>query len=297
MTMNKFNQIAVIDKLNLSKDVEDRIREFSSLPVVFLSTDYKDEDEIVSRIGNADAVLGSWNTLINKKILDACPNIKYIGVCGTSVTKIDIEEVKRRGIILTNVTDYGDEATAEFIFAKLLNLVRGFGKYQLKEMPLELNGKTIGIIGLGAVGKQVARLALGFNMNVIYNSRTRNAEREEKGLVFQDLANLLQKSDIISLHVPRNLIVLHEKEFSLIKEGAILVSTCLGLVFDLTSFKKWISKGKNYAIFDHHEEYYEEVKNLPNVICKDVIAGKTEESKIRLGNKVIDNIEKYLKIS
>lgn len=291
--MTRFNKISTINVLNLPTEVMDQISSFSNDKVIFYDTDSQSEEETVERIGDADAVLGSWNSTITKKVLDACPNLKYIGICGTSLTKVDVDEVKRHNVVLKNVTDYGDEATAEFIFAQLLNLYRGFGKYQLDSIPTELNGKTMGIIGLGAVGQQVARLALGFNMKVVYYSRTQNSEWESKGLIYQELNQLLSTSDVISLSVPRNLNIIGKAEFDLIKPKAVLVNTAIGTVFDLPSFVDWIGKGQNYFIVDN-QEYITQVKDLSNVIALPITAGKTKESVSRLAKKVIDNIKSYL---
>lgn len=290
--MNKFNKIATINVLNIPKNIEVEIQKYSTEKVIFYSDDSQNETETINRIGNADAVLGSWNTTITKAILDACPNLKYIGICGTSLTNIDIAEVEKHNVVLKNVTDYGDEATAEFIFAQLLNLYRGFGKYKLGDIPSELNGKTIGIIGLGAVGQQVARLALGFDMKVVYYSRTQNPVWEEKGLIFQEIEQLLSNSDIISLCVPRNLNILGQYEFSLIKPKAVLVNTAIGTVFDMKSFIDWINKGKNYFIVDN-QQYLDQIIDIPYVIGLPVSAGKTQESINRLSNKIIENLKTY----
>lgn len=291
--MNKFKKIAVINVLNLPKFAEEAIRSYSDDEIVFPASDSQSEEETIKLIGASDAVLGSWNSRITSRVLDACPNIKYIGICGTSLTKVDVEDVKKRGIALKNVVDYGDEATAEFIFAQLLNLFRGFGKYQWGDRPAELNGKKIEIVGLGAVGQQIARLALGFNMKVSYFSRTHNLEWEIKGLVYKKLDDLLSDCDIISLNVPRNLMILTRKEFGLIKPKAVLVNTAIGPVFDLPSFVEWIKKGDNFAIIDD-QEYIDKIKDFPNVIALPITAGKTKESIDRLGQKVLDNIKSYL---
>ena len=292
--MNKFSKIAVIDIVGISDEAKKKIQEFSESSVTFPDTDSENDEQVIKRIGNADAVLGSWKSTINQKVLDACPSIKYIGICGTSMANIQVNEVKKRGITITNVADYGDEATAEYIFTQLLILARGFGRYQWKSEPCELNGKTIGIVGLGAVGQQVARLALGFNMNVLYTANSRKPDWEQKGLKFVDLDQLLKASDIISLHVPKNTVVLKEKEFDLIQDGVILVDTCLGVVFDIEAFKQWTSKGKNFTVFDYKQELYEQVKGLKNVIGPDNgTAGKTIESRERLSKKALTNIQSY----
>lgn len=115
--MKKFRQIAVIDTINITQETKAKIQDFSIHSISFPKTDAADEGEVIKRIGKADAVLGSWKSTITRRVLDECPSIKYIGICGTSMANIDSEEVKKRRIKITNVTDYGDEATAEYIFA------------------------------------------------------------------------------------------------------------------------------------------------------------------------------------
>lgn len=290
--MSNLQTISVIDKVNLPEFAIQEIFKLSN-NVVFPNSDSKDENETIERIGNSSIVLGSWNSTITKNILDKCPNIKYIGICGTSLTKVDVDEVTKRGIVLKNVTDYGDEATAEFIFSQLLNLFRGYGKYKLSDQPAELNGKEIGIIGLGAVGQQVARIALGFNMKVSYFSKSHNSEWEAKGLIYKTLEDILKTSDIVSLNIPRNLNLIGQKEFALLKTGSVFVNTAIGNVFDLPSFIDWIKLGKNFAIMDN-QEYVEQIKDLPNVIALPITAGKTKESVDRLGKKVVENLKNFI---
>ena len=290
--MSNPQPISVIDKVNLPEFAIQEIVKLSN-DVVFPDADSKDENETIERVGNSSIVLGSWNSTITKNILDKCSNIKYIGICGTSLTKVDVDEVTKKGIILKNVTDYGDEATAEFIFSQLLNLFRGYGKYKLSDQPAELNGKEIGIIGLGAVGQQVARIALGFNMKVSYFSKSHNSEWEAKGLIYKTLEDILKTSDIVSLHIPRNLNLIGPKEFAFLKTGSVFVNTAIGNVFDLPSFIEWIKLGKNFAIIDN-QEYIDKIKDLPNVIALPITAGKTKESVDRLGKKVVENLKNFI---
>jgi len=292
----KFKQIVAVDTVNLSEGVLTELQKYSEKPFCIYSSDPKNQTEIIKRIGNADCVLVSWRTSISKDVLEKCANIKYIGLCATSFANIDLEETKNRKIVVSNVSNYGDEATAEWVFAQLLSLARGLGKYQWKEMPCELFGKTLGIIGLGNVGKHVAQLGLGFGMQVLYHSKTRKPEFEEKGVQFMALHDLIKNSDIVSLHVPKNTKVLSKKEFELFKEGAVLVNTCLGEVFDEKDFKGWIKKGKNFAIFDLaiSEAYQKTFKKTKNVIFGEVIAARTAESKQRLSARVLENLKAFL---
>jgi lactate dehydrogenase-like 2-hydroxyacid dehydrogenase len=295
--MNKFHKIAVIDVLQIPESAKKELENYSELSITFPNTDSANEDEVIKRIGQADAVLGSWKSAISKRIFDACPNIKYIGIFGTNLLGIDLAEAKRRGIMVTNVTDYADEATAEYVFWQLLDLFRGAEKYMWRSEPAQLYGKTIGIVGLGAVGKQVALRALGFKMKVIYYSKVRDFEFEKLGLEYCSLEELLKNSDIVTLHVPKDTVVLSKKEFSLMRSGTVLVDLCLGVVFNVGAFIEWMSKGENFSIFDKSKQVIaDKIEILKNVIgLNNPVAALTPESREKLGRKAIDNLKDYLK--
>lgn len=298
----KFNKIVSVDDAGLTEAAQNAIQKYSRSAAVFHEDDPKDVTDAIKRINNADCVLVSWRTKIDGEVLEKCRNIKYIGLCCTSFSNVefsnvDMKETERRRIVVSNVAAYGDEATAEYIFAQLLSLARGFGKYRWKESPCELFGKTLGIIGLGAVGSRVARLGLGFGMNVIYYSRTRKPESEEKGAKFMPLHGLIKNSDVVSLHVPKGVKIFSKREFDLMPEGSILVDTCLGKVFNEADFLSWIRKGKNFAVFDYSvgEDFFKRFRNLRNVIFPIAVAGATEESRRRLSAAVVKNLESFLK--
>ena len=291
----KFHQIAVINKINLTDEGRVKLREFSEEQIVFPETEPKDEEEILRRIGGADAVLGSFRSQISKNIFEKCTNLKYVGICGTNLTLVDLEEAKKRGVIVTNVADYGDEATAEWVFLQLLMFVRRVGDYsKIKFPPTDLKEKTIGIIGMGAIGKQVAKRALAFDMHVLYFSKEREKDWEKKGVQFMPVDELLKKSDIVSLHVPMNTVVLGKKEFAQIKPGAVLVDPCLGTVFDTEAFVEWIKKGQNFAILNLKEHLSARLSDLSNVFSYLEPGAMTPKSREALGEKFLENIIKYL---
>lgn len=294
--MKKFNKIAIIDTVKITDDAKKIIEDLSCDPVIYPEFDAKDETEVYERIGNADAVLGNWQSIINTSILKHTPNLKYIGICGTSLANIDLEAIKKQNIVLKNVTDYGDEGVAEYIFAQLLNLIRGFGKHKWRNEVCELNSKTIGIVGLGATGQQVARVALGFKMKVLYYSKSRKPEWEDKGVQYSSLDNLFRESDIISLHVPKNTKIIGKDELEKIGNGKIITDTCLGNIYkDLGAVRLWLGKN-NFLIRDYQPEIKEKLGDLERFIYTDsVIAGLTAEARERLSIKVVNNIKTYLK--
>lgn len=241
--------------------------------------------------------MGNWHSTINASILKHTPNLKYIGICGTSLANIDLEAVRRYNIIIKNVTDYGDEGTAEYIFAQLLNLFREFGKYRLRDEPSELSSKTIGIIGLGATGQQVARIALGFKMKVLYYSKSRKIEWEKKGVQYSPIDDLLKKSDIVSIHVPKDTKIIGKYELEKVGNDKVIIDTCLGNIYkNINAARLWLENENNFLIRDHQPEIKEKLGNSKRFIyTENVIAGITAEARERLSIKVIDNIKAYLK--
>jgi lactate dehydrogenase-like 2-hydroxyacid dehydrogenase len=153
-------------------------------------------------------------------------------------------------------------------------------------------GKTVGIIGLGALGKAIAHVALAYKMDVSYFSLHRRQEWEDRGLRYADLPTLLKENEIIIVSSPTNVEVLGEKEFELLQPGSILVQASAGSVLDRKAFLKWIAREGNYAVFDKSagEDNYQAYKDVPRVIFADVVAGYTNETLERLYKKVLENI-------
>jgi len=290
-----FKQIVALDNLNITKEAMDKIGELSENPIKVFDSDPKDQDEVKKRISDADCVLLSWRTKIDKDTLSACENLKFICLCATSPNNIDLEECKKRKIVISNIVDYGDEGVGEWIFFQLLSLARGLGKYRWKDQHVELSGKTLGIIGLGTVAKLVADIALGFHMKVLYFSKSRKSEWEKKGLVFVDKKGLLEKSDIITLQTPKDVKILDKEDFELMK-GKILVNNTLGKPFNEEDFENWIKGENNFAVMDGcvSADFQKRFKDLDRVIISDYVAGRTEESIIRLGEKILENLDSYL---
>lgn len=293
----KFNRIVCVDPCGLTEPVKQDIFALSTQPVAAFDTYPKDNDEIIKRIGDADCVLVSWNTKIDATVLEACPSIRYIGMCCSlydeASANVDIATARKLGIVVKGVRDYGDEGTVEYIFAQLINLMKGLGSYQWKEEPTELTGKTIGIIGMGTLGEMVAKTAMHFGMVVYYYSRTRKDDVEKEGIHYLPLEELVTQCDILTTHLPRNTVLLHKKEFDLMKKNAILINTSLGLPFELDSFLQWIAKNQgNYAFFDAagYGTYRETFEKYPNILLTHKSSGFTYEAKNRLTRKVYENM-------
>lgn len=297
----KFNKIVAIDPCGLTGETVAEIKQLAKTDYIEYTDCPENNEEIIRRISDADCVLVSWRTPIDAAVIRSCPSVKYIGMCCSlydeQSANVDIAEARKNGIVVKGVRDYGDEGTVEFIFAQLICLMKGMGEHQWKEEPTELTGKTIGIIGMGVLGKMITHTALCFGMKVIYNSRTRKPEVENENVTYLPLSNLLSEADIVTVHVPRNAITLTDEHFSLMKKEGIFINTSLGQPFEKEALLKWIEKGSsNYAIFDAsgYSNLKDEFEKYNRILLTHKSSGFTHEAKIRLTNKVYQNMLSFL---
>lgn len=288
-------KLAVLDNIRALPEVQSEIKAFAANEVTFPEFAPASFDELVARTGDADAVLVSTATELPKAYFDACPSVKYVGLAGTSTARIDLGTLKERGIGFSNVSDYGDEPTAEYIFLQLASLARGVNQHQWQKEPRELMGKRIGIFGLGALGKAIASLALAYKMDAWYFSAHRKQDWEDKGLQYAELHDLLRRCQIIIISTPTNVNVMGAEEFALLPPNTILVQASLGTPFDRDAFLEWISKDENYAIFDNGigEDNAKVYQGLPRTIISGTSSGNTYETRERLGRKVVENIQLF----
>lgn len=297
----QFKKITIVDSCGLSTSEIAKIALLSKEPLSIYDDFPESANEIIRRIGDSDCLLVSWHTQITAEILRACPSLRFIAMCCSlydeKAANVDILEARKLGIDVKGVRDYGDEGTVEFIFSQLINLLKGLGKQRWREENLELNGKSIGIIGLGTLGQMVARTAIHFGMEVFYFNRTRKPELEKTGITYLPLNELMGHCDIITTHLPKNSILLKDQEFENKKNNSILVNTSLGLTFDKEPFKQWLTNDKtSFAILDAcgAGNFSGEFARYGNIILSDQIAGFTSEAKKRLSQKVLLNLTSYL---
>lgn len=206
---------------------------------------------------------------ITKEILDKMPNLKFITTMSTGFDHIDTAECKRRNIIISNVPTYGESTVAEHTFALLLaisrRIIESVDKTKRGEfMPtgltgFELKGKTLGVIGVGSIGKNVIKIAKGFGMNVIAFKRIPDYVLEkELGFKFVDINVLYRQSDIITLHLPYSKETHHivnEEAFSMMKKGVVIINTARGGLIDSTALlNSLISEKVAFAGLDVLEE-------------------------------------------
>lgn len=295
-----FNQIVLVDNTGLRSWAVAGLQKYSQEAIVVYE-DYPDSDSaLIQRIGQADCILVSWNTQISAKVMQECPQLKYVGMCCSlydeSSSNVAIQYAKNNAIEVRGVRDYGDEGLIEFILSELIRLIKGLGEQQWKDEAVELTHRKLGIIGMGTTGQMLADRAKAFGMEVNYYNRSRKPDIEHRGVNYMPLEELLASSEIISTHLPKNTHLLDTKRFDVLGNGKILINTSLGLTFEKSSFLNWINGKSNYAIFDGDGvgKHYEEFKQHPQIIVNQKVGGWTAEAIDRLSQKVVNNIVDYL---
>ena len=219
----------------------------------------------VSKIKDIDILAIFIYSKINKSILDKLPKLKLITTMSTGFDHIDLEECKKRKITVCNVPTYGENTVAEHTFALILAISRKIpesiektrkGDFRLKSLRgFDLKGRTIGIVGCGNIGKHVARIAKGFEMDVfVYDHHKHKKLAKKIGFKQVSLESLLKNSDIITLHVPENKQTHHminSKTLKLCKRGTILINTARGNIIDSSALLKALNnKTIKYAGLD-----------------------------------------------
>lgn len=276
--------------------------------VLFYADRDEHEDVLIERAREADILVIS-NIPLKKHFFDNCPNLKMISVAFTGVDHIDLEECRKRGIIVSNSAGYSTEAVAELAIGMMIavyrKIVGGDAITRISEdrqgiLGSELHGKTMGIIGLGAIGQRVATLANAFGCKVIaYNRSRKNVDRVTQ----VDKATLLRQSDILTVHLPltpdtKDFIA--GEEFSQMQPHAILINTARGPVVNqnalYTALRKGQIAGAAVDVYDREPPLPAnfELFNAPNLLMLPHLGYATKEAfGIRL-DIVVKNIEMWL---
>ncbi len=294
-----FRKLVAIEPLNFTDTYKEKLKNFAE-QTEFYGDRPGDNEEIIRRIADADGVLISYTTVIDREVIAACPNIRYIGMCcslySPESANVDIRFAAQRGITVLGVRDYGDEGVVEYVISELVRLLHGFGPHMWRQEPLELTGLAVGIIGMGTTGKMVAKGLSFLGADVCYYSRTRKKELEQaEGYSYLPLDQLLAQSEILCTCLNKNVVLLGEREFQLFGGGKILVNTSIGPSHETAALEAWLQAPGNYVLSDTAAaiDPAGRLLGLPNVLCVQKPAGVTAQARERLGQKVIENIERF----
>ena len=270
------------------------------------------KEETLNRVKNADIVLTN-KVVIDKKIMDNS-NIKMIQILATGMNNVDLEYAKNKGIIVKNVAGYSTNSVAQLTFAFVLNIlnkVNYFNDYVNNEYMnsdifthiidfSELNGKVWGIIGLGEIGKKVAKIAEAFGCEVVYYSTSgKNNNSEYKRISLEEVL----QSDIISIHAPLNentKNLLNKDNLHLIKKDAILLNLGRGGIVNEKDLADIIDKQGFFAGFDvfENEPINEDnpLLKVKNIYLTPHIAWASKEAREKLITLAYENLKEFIEI-
>lgn len=295
--MKRFKKIVAIEPVSMVPYAEKRLHDYAD-EVEMYGDIPADADEIVRRIGDADAVLLSYTSTMTKEVIARCGNVRYIGMCcslySPESANVDIMYAGEHGITVTGIRDYGDEGVVEYAVSELVRCMHGFGGKAWFGEPSEMTGLKVGIVGLGKSGGMIADAMHFFGADIAYFARSEKADAGAKGYRFMPLGDLLERSDVVFCCLNKNTVLLHEAEFARLGQHKILFNTGLSPAWDEDAFARWID-GDNICFCDTEGALGgRRFLYHPNVRCMCVSTGRTRQAFVRLSNKVLDNIENYL---
>ena len=295
----KFKKLVAIEPVSLIPSAEKKLYELAETVVMYDDIP-ADDREIAERVSDADAVLLSYTSRLEKAALELCPEVKYIGMCcslySPESANVDIRYAESRGITVTGIRDYGDEGVVEYVVSELVRLLHGFGQEPWEGMPREITGLKVGVVGLGKSGGMIADAMKFFGADISYFARSEKEWASEKGYRYLPLKELLKESEVVFCCLNKNTVLLHEEEFEALGDRKILFNTGLSPAWDEKPFLEWLEKD-NLCFCDTAGALGgAHLMQHPKVRCMNVSTGRTRQAFDRLSEKVLANIERYLSL-
>ena len=263
---------------------------------------------LVERIGKAEAVVNIRSSVgFDEEVFARCPRLRALSLWGTGTDHVDLEAAARHGVAVTNTPGVSAVAMAEHVLALMLAVARDIPRIDARTrrgawprgFVTQLHGRVLGVVGLGAIGMQTARIARGIGMRVIAWTRTPEGKPiADLGVEMVSLAELYRRSDVVSLHVrltPETAGMVGEREFAAMKQSAILINTARGAIVDeaalLRALRTGSVRGAGLDVFD--QEPLPEGHPLgaePNVVLTPHSGGVTAEALERGLQMAVDNV-------
>lgn len=270
------------------------------------------KDEIVEGVKGKDALLCLLTDSIDKEVLSANPDLKIVANYAVGYNNIDVQAAAEMGISVSNTPGVLTETSADLAFALIMAVSRrvveadvylrtgqwgGWGPLQF--LGPDVHGATLGIVGLGRIGKAVAQRAKGFGMKVIYWNRTRlsREEEEKEGWIYLPLEELLKTADFVSLHVAYSSDTHHligPEELRLMKPEAVLINTARGAVVNEKALVEALKEGQIWGagldVFEHEPAVERELLTMKNVVLLPHLGSASVATRTKMGMMTIENI-------
>lgn len=303
-------KIVLLEPLGIPDEVlVEKVREAAGdNEVIYYNTRREDTETLIERSRDADAVVLS-NFKFSREVMEKCPHLKYICVAFTGYDHVDMDYARERGIAVSNCAGYSTSAVTDLVFGFVIDLYRNIikcndvvrnGGTKAGLIGPELEGKKFGIIGTGAIGSRVARIANAFGCKVYAYSRTR---KNLPDVTFTDLDTLMSTCDIISVHVPQNSEttgMISKEKIALMKNDAVLINTARGPIVDSIALAEALNNGKIAgAAVDVFEteppiDPGHPLLNARNCIATPHIAFASVQAMYKRADIVCENIRAYL---
>lgn len=282
-----FRQIIAIDIAERIPNFQARLAEISAQPPIVLAH-AKELALSGCQRETVDGLLVSIYEDISEEFIHQLPSLSYIGVLGTSVKKIPMQLCEKRGIVVRNVTDYCDEETAEWVMLQIMKFFRD------RMDPVSVRDKSLGVIGVGAVGMQVIKLARALHMNVFYNATKANHELDQQGVRWLSKEAMFASCDVISCHTPPFLAWLTAHMLAHAKPNLCLVTTCMGKISKDSDLENFLQARSDVTLVMDSvaAKSYETLKQLAPM-CNHA-AYLTRDVKERLVRIFFAHVEQFL---
>lgn len=289
-----------------------------------VNTNFLNPEELAEQIGSIDVLIVRSATKVRKDLIDKATNLKMIGRGGVGLDNIDVEYAESKGIKVVNTPAASSSSVAELVFAHLFGVVRSVPMLN-RELPknptedfkalkkaaskgIELKGKTLGIIGIGRIGKETARIAIGAGMNVqafdpyitkatvfIEFHQALGLNEVEVNIPMVSKEELLKTSDFITLHIPGGgEVVIGEEEIAMMKDGSGLINCARGGVVSELALNNALNSGKiKYAgvdVFESEPPVNTDIFDHENISVTPHIGAATQEAQERIGLELADKI-------
>lgn len=309
-------RLSVVVTRRLPAPVEERLKEL--FDVTLREDDSPmSREELAGAMAKADVLVPTLTDTIDAGLLArAGAQLKLIANYGAGFDHIDVATALQRGILVSNTPGVSADDTADMTMALMMAVTRRIpeGLERMREgaftgftptamLGSRLNGKRLGILGMGRVGQAVARRAAAFGMQIHYHNRRRlrdETEAEFGATYWESLDQMVARMDVISVacpHTPSTFHLLNARRLKLLKRGAVIVNTSRGEVIDENALSRQLSAGAlggiGLDVFEHGSEAAEILRTHPKAVLLPHMASATEEGRIEMGEKVIINIKTF----
>ena len=307
-------KIVAVEPIGISRQrAEELVERYAAKGCDFVVYPDRKEDEqtLVERMKDADVVIVS-NIRLSREVLEQCLKLKFLNVAFTGLDHIDQDYCREKGIVIRNASGYATQAVAELAVGLMLDVYRKITPFDASTRNLqgrnnilgrELHGKTVGLVGTGAIGLRTAAILKAFGCRLLAYSRTERQEALDMGIEYTTLEDLMKRSDIISLHTPltaQTKGLISREMLELCKPSAIIINTARGAVIDNKALAEMLNKdciaGAGIDVYEYEPPLQSNhpLLSAKNVVLLPHVAFATEESFSIRVDIILRNLDEYL---